>query len=394
MLAAGVEVGVGLAADHRHRLGACGAEADQFGPELLREPSRLGRRSVPRDDDSQRAVVRRRRGRGIGCRVDHAERGQGHGAHHGDAVDGEGDVHGPVGSWRGGELAGAVEWVDDPRPVGGEPPGEGGGVLGRLLGEDRVVGSFPGESVEEVAVGLLIGDCAELVGACTSQFGAEIDQQLARLDGELPSEVVVCCGRLGARGVRVGHRVNLLFVGPATAFAGGEEATGAMGAQDGTGMEVFETRLPGVGTRYEFSTVEGDRLGVVARRDSRRDLVLYDRDDPDTCRAVVELNSEEAAVLVDLLGGSKVTQRLADLRFEVEGLAIEWVTMPAQGGLTGATIGEGAIRSRSGASVVAIVREGASILGPGPEFRFAAGDVVLVMGDAEGVAKAATLLAG
>jgi len=185
--------------------------------------------------------------------------------------------------------------------------------------------------------------------------------------GELPSEVVVCWGHLGAPAVRVGHRVNLLFVGPATDSAGYEERMGTMGAQEGTGMEVFETRLPGVGTRYEFSTVEGDRLAVVARRDSRRDLVLYDQDDPDTCRAVVELNSEEAAVLVDLLGGSKVTQRLADLRFEVEGLAIEWVTMPSQGGLTGATIGEGAIRSRSGASVVAVIREGASILGPGPD---------------------------
>lgn len=78
-----------------------------------------------------------------------------------------------------------------------------------------------------------------------------------------------------------------------------------MGTQDGAGMEVFETPLPGVGTRYEFSTAEGERLGVVARRDNRRDLLLYDEDDPDSCRAVVELNSEEAAVLVDLPSGSQ-----------------------------------------------------------------------------------------
>ncbi|MGZ5405591.1 MAG: hypothetical protein ACXWDL_13140, partial [Nocardioides sp.] len=46
-------------------------------------------------------------------------------------------------------------------------------------------------------------------------------------------------------------------------------------------MEVFETRLPGIGIRYEFTSSANDRLGVVVRRDGRRELVLYDEEDPD-----------------------------------------------------------------------------------------------------------------
>lgn len=157
-------------------------------------------------------------------------------------------------------------------------------------------------------------------------------------------------------------------------------------------MEVFETPLPGVGSRYEFTTEAGEHLAIVARRDRRRDLVVYDREDPDACRASVELNGEEAAVVVELLGGTKLTERLSDLRHEVEGLAIEWLTMPDHGGLTGRSIGDGRIRTDTGASVVAVIRGGQSIPGPGPEFELQAHDVVLVVGAAASVQRAAELL--
>lgn len=159
-------------------------------------------------------------------------------------------------------------------------------------------------------------------------------------------------------------------------------------------MEVFETPLPGVGVRYEFTSEAGDRLAVIVRRDARRELVLYDEDDPDSCRDTVQLTGAEAATLVELLGGTKVTERISDLRHEVEGLSIEWVTMPADRGLTGKTIGEGAIRTSTGASVVAIIRGDRSIPGPGPDHRFETGDVALVVGSVDGVQAAARLLAG
>jgi TrkA domain protein len=160
------------------------------------------------------------------------------------------------------------------------------------------------------------------------------------------------------------------------------------------GVEIFETPLPGVGIRYEFTSAAGDRLGVVARRDSRRELALYDDRDPDRCRALVELTGAEAATLVELLGGTKVTERVADLRHEVEGLSIEWVTMRGGRGLSGRTIGDGQIRSQTGASVVAIIRGDHSIPGPGPEHQLEAGDIALVVGSVDGVQRAARLLAG
>jgi TrkA domain protein len=46
-------------------------------------------------------------------------------------------------------------------------------------------------------------------------------------------------------------------------------------------MEIQETALPGVGLRHDFTTRAGRQLGVVTHRTGRRDLLLYDRDDPD-----------------------------------------------------------------------------------------------------------------
>jgi TrkA domain protein len=159
-------------------------------------------------------------------------------------------------------------------------------------------------------------------------------------------------------------------------------------------MDVVETRLPGLGVRYELATAGGDRIGVVVRRDGRRELLVYDDEDPDACRSSVALQADEAAALVEMLGASKVTERIGDLRHEVDGLCLEWVTMPRGGGLTGRTIGDGSLRTRTGASVVAVIRGDRSIPGPGPEFRFEAGDVALVTGTVDGVAGAARLLTG
>lgn len=157
-------------------------------------------------------------------------------------------------------------------------------------------------------------------------------------------------------------------------------------------MELFETPLPGVGVRYEFTSAAGDRVGVIVRRDARRELLLYDEADPDACRDNVSLTGEEAATMVELLGGTKITERIADLRHEVEGLSIEWVTLESGRGLAGRTIGDGRIRTETGSSVVAVIRGEQSIPGPGPDFRLEAGDVALVVGSIEGVQKALRLL--
>lgn len=159
--------------------------------------------------------------------------------------------------------------------------------------------------------------------------------------------------------------------------------------------EVIETQLPGVGVRFDFDTTEGARVGVLVHRSGRREVLLYDdAADPDRCRTVLQLSHDDSRTLVELLGASQVSEVQQAVQQQIEGLAIEWVTVEADSPAIGRTIGDGAYRTRTGASIVAVLRGEASHPAPEPDFAFAAGDVAVAVGTVDGLAKLARLLGG
>jgi TrkA domain protein len=149
--------------------------------------------------------------------------------------------------------------------------------------------------------------------------------------------------------------------------------------------EVRETKLPGVGVRHEFTSGSGDDLGVLVHHDGRREFLIYDSDDPDACSTIVTLSSSDARTLSELLGASQVTEVVSAVQQEIEGLAIEWLEVDSDSPARSATIGDGAYRTKTGASVVAVIRDHRSIPAPGPDFAFEAGDVIVAVGTPEGV---------
>lgn len=159
-------------------------------------------------------------------------------------------------------------------------------------------------------------------------------------------------------------------------------------------MDIEETKLPGVGVRHDFVTKNGERVGVVTHRTGRRELLIYDRDDPDACRETVWLEEHESQVVGELLGAPAVVESVLEARHSLQGLAMDWVNLGpgAPGG--GRTIGDTQLRSETGCSVIAIVRGDTTIPAPGPEDELREGDTVVVVGTAEGLEKAIRLLRG
>lgn len=158
--------------------------------------------------------------------------------------------------------------------------------------------------------------------------------------------------------------------------------------------DVRETQLPGVGVRHEFTTAEGERVAVVSHRNGRRELVVYDRDDPDASTTVLHLTRDDTRTLAELLGASQVSEAVASVQHRIEGLAIDWITVPDDSPVVGATIAEGAFRTRTGASIVAAMRGDSTLAAPGPEHRFEAGEVVVAVGTTDGLAQLRALLVG
>ena len=156
--------------------------------------------------------------------------------------------------------------------------------------------------------------------------------------------------------------------------------------------EVSETPLPGVGVRHEFTTVDGERVAVLTHRTGRREIAVYDRRDPDACTTVLHLSHDDTRTLAELLGASPVSEAVAAVQQRLEGLAIDWVAVPAGSRFVGLTIAEGAFRTNTGASIVAVVRGKVTMPAPGPDHRFEGGDVAVAVGTPEGLAELRALL--
>ncbi|HET9310117.1 MAG TPA: cation:proton antiporter regulatory subunit [Actinomycetota bacterium] len=148
---------------------------------------------------------------------------------------------------------------------------------------------------------------------------------------------------------------------------------------------VSETPLPGVGVRFEFVTNKGIRLGVLQHQSGRIDLVLYDRNDPDTASESVVLDEEDARTLGELLGSSRVVEELGKLRQRIEGLALDWLPIDASSPFVGRTIGDTGARTRTGVSIVAVVRGDDAIPAPEPDQGLEAGDTLVVVGTPRGI---------
>jgi len=155
---------------------------------------------------------------------------------------------------------------------------------------------------------------------------------------------------------------------------------------------ISQTRLPGVGVRYDLISDEGQRLGVIHHRTGRREVFICPPDDPDSPAASISLGEDDAHSLVDMLGGSQVVENLSHMTQHIEGLAIDWLSVDADSKYASATIGDARIRTRTGVSVVAVLRGDEPYPAPGPEFELLPEDVLVVVGTAEGVEKVTEIL--
>ncbi len=155
---------------------------------------------------------------------------------------------------------------------------------------------------------------------------------------------------------------------------------------------VSETPLPGLGVRFEFVTRAGTRLGVLQRQGGRIELVVYDPADPDTVSESLTLDEDDARTLAELLGTSRVVEDLGRLRQRIEGLAIDWLPLGQGSPFAGRPLGDTGARSRTGVSIVAVVRGEEAIPAPGPEQRLEAGDTLVVVGTPRGIEDLAVIL--
>jgi TrkA domain protein len=159
-------------------------------------------------------------------------------------------------------------------------------------------------------------------------------------------------------------------------------------------LEIHETKLPGVGVRYEFVSKTGEHIGVILHRSGRRDVIVCGAEDPDACQDVLHLDEEETRALVEALGVSHVTEEASRLQLALGGLTIEWVGVTAGSDGDGHSVYEVEHLEQADASIVAVMRDGERIASPPSSFVLTSGDTAVLVGTREGVDVITALIAG
>jgi TrkA domain protein len=157
-------------------------------------------------------------------------------------------------------------------------------------------------------------------------------------------------------------------------------------------MNLERTVLHAVGTSYAFVTATGQRAAVIVHASGRRDLVVYDPGDHENVLHTLVLDGVESRTVAELLGLPLVTDRLTDLPPALDGVDAVRIPVPIGSPYAGRPLGDTRARSRTGASIVAVLRAGRVITTLTPDFVLQRGDMVVAVGDQFGIAGLRELL--
>src|SRR5436190_15183648 len=148
-------------------------------------------------------------------------------------------------------------------------------------------------------------------------------------------------------------------------------------------VDVEETRLPGIGSKFTLRLDAGGRLAVILHNDGKRELYYFRHAADEEPRAVITRDDDEARQLGAVIGGAYERPKIVeDLEMALGELQIEWVAVPDSSPLIGKTLGECAFRPRTGVTVIAILREPEPLAGVQSDDVIMRGDVLVVVGKA------------
>lgn len=148
-------------------------------------------------------------------------------------------------------------------------------------------------------------------------------------------------------------------------------------------LNVKETTLPGVGKKYVMALRQGGNLALIIKPDGDRQMYHF-REDEDRPCDVVKVDEEESQQLANLLGRPMLSAPDLDkLELALGDIEIEWVTLSETSPMVGKTLGDIPLRSKTGASIIAIMRGEQALPNPDINTVFEAGDTVLIIGTSE-----------
>jgi TrkA domain protein len=160
-------------------------------------------------------------------------------------------------------------------------------------------------------------------------------------------------------------------------------------------LDLQETRLPGVGTKFTMRLASGGRVALILHNDGKRELYWFRHPGDEEPRAVITLDDDEARQLGAVIGGAYERPKIVeDLEMALGELQIEWMPVPDTSPWIGKTLADAGFRAKTGITVIAILREPEPVSGARPDDVVQRGDTLVTVGKAGQYAAFRRILAG
>jgi len=158
------------------------------------------------------------------------------------------------------------------------------------------------------------------------------------------------------------------------------------------GVRVERVDLAGIGYRDDIVTTSGGRLGVLTHRDGQREVAIFSAEDPDAAAANLVITPAEASALSELLGSATLLDQLSKISDTVPGIFTEHLSIPADSKYIDGELGDTKARTKTGVSIVALVRDQQVIASPKPSQDLQTGDILVAVGTRPGLDALAEIL--
>lgn len=153
-------------------------------------------------------------------------------------------------------------------------------------------------------------------------------------------------------------------------------------------MVLRSLNLPGVGTKYEIETDQGDTIAIFFTKTGT--IQMYTLQKGCQTPSAAAMTPIEARRLGNILTGAiiEADQESVEIAFSaLADLRVTIHTFYIPKSVTGKTLEDLQIRAKTGATIIAVCRHDKNIINPPPSFAFEEGDAALVIGESDQIIK-------
>lgn len=160
-------------------------------------------------------------------------------------------------------------------------------------------------------------------------------------------------------------------------------------------VKIKMSDLPGIGKRISMTTTEEKQIVLIVHHSGQRELYFFEEEDDEECKLGFSLTATETRELgAQLLGAAYQPMDIDQMKMFKDKIVIEWIEVRPGSALANKSIRASAIRTKTGASIVGIVRGPDVIAVPDADTVLHAGDTLMMLGRSDQIGKLALVCKG